>query len=240
MDGKILIVDDEQGIRNSLGEYLARQGFKTFLADNGMMALEKVRQEKPDIVVLDFQLPNLDGLEVCRKIRQETNQSAGIIMISGVRKESVDRTIGLELGADVYMTKPFESSELAAQVRALLRRMQSAKQVATTGWLIADDYLRINFRNRTVKVGGHDAHLTKLEFDLLKYLAEQSGKPISRSDLIDNVWGYEAGGDISDGAVNVAITKLRAKIEPDPANPRYIHSKHGIGYYFKIKRDRSE
>ena len=240
MDRKILIVDDEEGIRNSLGEYLARQGFNTVLAENGSLALDKVREEKPDIVVLDFQIPILDGLEVCKKIRQESSQSIGIIMISGIRKEAVDKIVGLELGADVYMTKPFEASELVAQIRALLRRMQAAKQVATTGWLIADDYLRINFRNRTVKVGAHDAHLTKLEFDLLKYLAEQSGKPISRSDLIDNVWGYEAGGDISDGAVNVAITKLRAKIEPDPANPRYIHSKHGIGYYFKIKRDRSE
>jgi len=161
-------------------------------------------------------------------------------MISGIRKEAVDKIVGLELGADVYMTKPFEASELLAQVRALLRRMQVEKQVATTGWLMADDYLRINFKGRTVKAGGKEVHLTKLEFDLLKYLADRSGIPVARSDLIDNVWGYEAGGDISDGAVNVAITKLRAKIEPDPANPRYIHSKHGIGYYFKIKRDRRE
>ncbi len=240
MDGKILIVEDEEGIRNSLGEYFIRQGFKTFLAENGTMALEKVREEKPDIVILDFQLPVLDGLEVCKKIRQETNQSTGIIMISGVRKEAVDRTVGLELGADVYMTKPFESSELVAQVRALLRRMQAEKQVATTGWLIADDYLRINFKTRTIRAGGKDTHLTILEFDLLKYLAERSGIPIARSDLVDNVWGYEAGGDISDGAVNVAITKLRAKIEPDPSNPRYIHSVHGFGYYFKIKRDKRE
>jgi DNA-binding response OmpR family regulator len=240
MDGKILIVDDEEGIRNSLGEYLARQGFKTSLAENGAVALEKVRAEKPDIVILDFQLPLLDGLEVCRKIRQETKQATGIIMTSGVRKEAVDKIVGLELGADVYMTKPFEASELVAQVRALLRRMQSEKQVASTGWLIADDYLGINFRGRTIKAGGKEVHLTKLEFDLLKYLAERSGVPVARSDLIDNVWGYEAGGDISDGAVNVAITKLRAKIEPDPANPRYIHSVHGFGYYFKIKRDRRE
>jgi len=240
MEGKILIVDDEMGIRNSLGEYINRQGFKTVLAENGPLALEKIKTDKPDIVVLDFQLPIIDGLEVCRQIRQITNRPTGIIMISGIRKETVDKILGLELGADVYMTKPFEPSELLAQVRALLRRMQSDKQVATTGWLIADDYLRINFRGRTVKAGGKDIHLTKLEFDLLKYLAERSGVPIARSDLIDNVWGYEAGGDISDGAVNVAITKLRSKIEPDPAKPRYIHSMHGIGYYFKIKRNGRE
>ncbi len=240
MEGKLVIVDDEEGIRNSLGEYLARQGFKTFLAENGVLALEKVRQEKPDIVILDFQIPLLDGLEVCRKMRQESNQSIGIIMISGVRKETVDKIVGLELGADVYMTKPFDVNELVAEVRALMRRMQSEKQVATTGWLIADDYLRINFKERTIQAGGREIHLTKLEFDLLKYLAERRGKPIARSDLIDNVWGYEAGGDISDAAVNVAITKLRSKIEPEPSNPRYIHSMHGIGYYFKIRRGRKE
>ena len=239
MDGKLLVVDDEEGIRNSLGEYLTRQGFKTFLAENGVLALDKIKQEKPDIVILDFQIPMIDGLEVCKKIRQESKPSIGIIMISGVRKEAVDKIVGLELGADVYMTKPFEPSELVAQVRALLRRMQSEKQVATTGWLIADDYLRINFRGRTVKAGRKEVHLTKLEFELLKYLAERSGKPISRSELIDNVWGYE-GGDLSDAAVNVAITKLRSKIEPDPPNPRYIHSMHGFGYYFKIKRNRED
>jgi DNA-binding response OmpR family regulator len=240
MDGRILIVDDEEGIRNSLGEYLRRQGLVITLAEDGVLALEKIKEQKQDIVVLDFQLPLLDGLDVCRKIRQETDQSTGIIMISGVRKESVDRIVGLELGADVYMTKPFEASELLAQIRALLRRMQSDKQVASTGWLVADDFLRINFKGRSVKAGGKDVHLTKLEFDLLKYLAEHRGVPVARADLIDDVWGYDAGGDISDGAVNVAITKLRSKIEPDPSKPRYIHSMHGIGYYFKIKRDRRE
>jgi DNA-binding response OmpR family regulator len=240
MEGKILIVDDETGIRNSLSDYLTRQGFVIVQAEDGVQALEKIREEDPDIVVLDFQLPLIDGLEICKKIRQETNQLTGIIMISGIRKESADRIVGLEVGADVYMTKPFAASELVAQIRALLRRMQAEKQVASTGWLIADDYLRINFKGRTVKAGGKEVHLTKLEFDLLKYLAERHGEPIARADLIDNVWGYEAGGDISDGAVNVAVTKLRSKIEPDPGNPRYIHSMHGIGYYFKLKRDRRE
>jgi DNA-binding response OmpR family regulator len=240
MEGKILVVDDEKGIRDSLGDYLTRHGFVTFLAEDGVIALEKIREAEPDIVVLDFQLPLMDGLDVCRKIRRETDQSTGIIMISGVHKEAVDRIVGLELGADVYMTKPFEASELVAQIRALLRRIQSKKQVAMTGWLVADDYLRINFKARMVKAGGEEVHLTKLEFDLLKYLAERSGIPVARSDLIDYVWKYEAGGDISDGAVNVAITKLRSKIEPDPSHPRYIHSMHGIGYYFKIKKDRRE
>jgi DNA-binding response OmpR family regulator len=230
MDGKILIVDDEKGIRASLVEYFTRQGFVTLMAENGVQALEKVRQQKPDIVILDVQLPILDGLEVCKKVRQESGESIGIIMISGILKEAVDKIVGLELGADVYITKPFETRELLAQVKALLRRMQSQKQVVQTGWLTIDDRLRINFERRIVEIDGKEARLTKLEFDLLKYLAERPGMPVGRSDLIDRVWGYEAAGDISDAAVNVAVTKLRSKIEPDPANPRYIHSVHGIGY----------
>jgi len=233
MEGKILIVDDEEGIRNSLGEYFDRQGFTTYLAVDGIQALEKVREVKPDVVILDVQLPKSDGLEVCKRIRQESGQAIGIIMISGIRRETVDKVVGLEIGADVYIPKPFERSELNAQVRALLRRLRSQKLEAQTGWFIVDDYLRIEFDRRIVEAGGKDVHLSKLEFDLLKYLVERLGIPVGRSDLVDNVWGYEAGGDITDGAVNVAIAKLRSKIEPDPANPRYIHSVHGIGYRFE-------
>jgi DNA-binding response OmpR family regulator len=230
MEGKILVVDDEKGIRSSLVEYFTRQGFVTTMAENGAQALERVREKKPDIVILDVQLPILDGLEVCKKIRQESGEGIGIIMISGILREAVDKIVGLELGADVYLTKPFETRELLAQVKALLRRMQSQQQVAKTGWFAVDDRLRINFDRRLVELDGEEVRLTKLEFDLLKYLAERPGMPVGRSDLIDKVWGYEAGGDISDAAVNVAVTKLRSKIEPDPANPRYIHSVHGIGY----------
>lgn len=233
MDGKILIVDDEEGIRNSLGDYFNRQGFTTILAEDGMQALEKVRAGKPDVVILDVQIPFLDGLEVCKKIRQDSGESTGIIMISGSLKETVDKVVGLELGADVYISKPFETRELLAQVKALLRRMQSEKQVAETGWLVVDDQLRIHLARRIVEREGHEVHLTKLEFNLLKYLAEKPGIPVGRSELIDNVWKYESGEDTLDGAVNTAVNKLRAKIEPDPSNPRYIHSVHGIGYRFE-------
>ncbi len=235
MDGRILIVDDEEGIRHSLAEYFERQGFATALAEDGREALDKVSSTRPDVVVLDVQLPLLDGLDVCRKIRQECGQATGIVMISGIRRETVDKVVGLELGADVYLTKPFETSELLAQVRALLRRIQSQQQVAQTGWFTVDDRLRINLPRRIVEADGKPVHLSKLEFDLLKYLAERPGMPVGRSELIDNVWGYEGGGDVNDGAVNVAITKLRSKIEPDPANPHYIHSVHGIGYRFEKK-----
>lgn len=233
MDGKILIVDDEEGIRNSLGDYFNRQGFTTLLAEDGIQALEKVRAGKPDVVILDVQIPFLDGLEVCKKIRQDSGESTGIIMISGSLKETVDKVVGLELGADIYISKPFETRELLAQVKALLRRMQSQKQVAETGWLVIDERLRIDFARRMVEREGHEVHLTKLEFNLLQYLAEKPGIPVGRSELIDNVWKYEAGEDTLDSAVNTAVNKLRSKIEPDPANPRYIHSVHGIGYRFE-------
>lgn len=233
MGGIILIVDDEEGIRNSLGDYFARQGYITFLAENGIQALEKVREKQPDVVILDVQIPFLDGLEVCKKIRQDSGESTGIIMISGSMKESIDKTVGLELGADVYITKPFETRELLAQVKALLRRMQSQKQVAQTGWFIVDDYLRMNFDRRIVEVGGSKVDLTKLEFSLLRYLAEKPGIPVGRAELIDNIWKYEAGEETLDSAVNTAISKLRSKIELDPANPRYILSVHGIGYRFE-------
>jgi two-component system response regulator RegX3 len=234
MEGKILIVDDEEGIRNSLGEYFSRQGFDTILAEDGEKALREIEGCKPDIAVLDVQLPVVDGLEVCKKIRQNSGHSIGIIMISGIRKETIDKVLGLELGADVYITKPFERSELNAQVRALLRRIRSQKELAQDGWFVVDDNLRIDLKRRLVEAGGREAHLTKLEFDLLEYLLSRQGIPVGRSDLVDKVWGYEAGGDISDAAINVAIAKLRAKIEPDPANPRYVLSVHGIGYRFSV------
>lgn len=234
MDGKILIVDDEEGIRNALGELFARQGFRTVFAVNGEQTLERVRDSKPDIVILDLDLPTKDGLEICIKIRQEKGQKTGIIMISGIRKEIVDKVVGLELGADAYLTKPFEVSELMAQTKALLRRLHAQSRELQTGWFIIDDRLRINFEKRIVEMDEQEVHLTKLEFDLLRYLAERPGMPVARSDLLDNVWGYRDGDGVLDSAVNTAISKLRSKLEPDLANPRYIISVHGIGYRFKM------
>jgi DNA-binding response OmpR family regulator len=190
---------------------------------------------RPDLVILDVVLPKKDGLEVCQAIRSRLGHSTGIIMISGIKKEMVDRVVGLEIGADVYLTKPFETRELLAQVRALLRR--SAAQTAggeAAGWFVVDDHLRINFDRRQVEVSGQEVHLTALEFDLLRYLAERPGVPCARADLIDAVWGYdEAAWETSDSAVNTKVATLRAKIEPDASNPRYILSLHGVGYRFK-------
>jgi DNA-binding response OmpR family regulator len=236
MEAKLLIVEDEERLRSSLQEYFEREGFSVAVVEDGARALAMLSQVNPDLIILDVQLPHMDGLEACRAVRQRVGHSVGIIMISGIKKEMVDRVVGLEIGADVYMTKPFETRELLAQVRALLRRIraQNARDEAA-GWFVVDDYLRIHFDRRQVEAGGREVHLTRLEFDLLEYLAQRPGVPCARADLIDAVWGYdEAGWDVSDAAVNTCVAKLRAKIEPDPANPRYIHSVHGVGYRFKV------
>ena len=230
----LLIVEDEARLRSSLEEYFEREGFSVAVAEDGGEALAMLDRVQPDLIILDVQLPRQDGLEVCQVVRRQIGTPVGIIMISGIKKEMVDRVVGLEVGADVYMTKPFETRELLAQVRALLRRIQSQSAPGeAAGWLVVDDNLRIHFGQRRVEVGGKEAHLSRLEFDLLQYLAQRAGLPCARADLIDAVWGYDqAGWDISDAAVNTAVAKLRAKIEPDPAHPRYIHSVHGVGYRF--------
>jgi DNA-binding response OmpR family regulator len=231
----LLIAEDEALLRSSLREYFEREGFRVKVAEDGVTALSMLSQVDPDLIILDVQLPRMDGLEVCREVRRQMGTGAGIIMISGIRREMVDRVVGLEMGADVYMTKPFETRELLAQVRALLRRMQARKaRGEAAGWLVVDDHLRIHFDQRQVEASGQDIHLTRLEFDLLKHLAQRPGHPCARADLIDAVWGYdEAGWDVSDAAVNTCVAKLRAKIEPDPANPRYVLSVHGVGYRFR-------
>jgi DNA-binding response OmpR family regulator len=231
---ELMIVDNEEHVRNSLGDYFEREGYKIALAADGNEALENFKLYRPDIVILDVQLPIIDGLEICKQLRHQSGQSVGIIMISGVKKETIDRVVGLEVGADVYVTKPFQTRELLAQVRALQRRITVQNQRGeNAGWLVVDEYLRINFDYRKIEAGGKEVHLTPTEYELLRLLANQPGKPFSRSDLVDLVWGYVAGGDLSDNAVNTCIAKLRKAIEPEPRKPRYIISVHAIGYKFK-------
>ena len=235
MEPKLLIVDDEERLRTSLQDYFEREGFRVSSAADGREALSVIDEAEPNLVILDVQLPVLDGLEVCRAIRQKAGHSVGIIMISGIKREMLDRVVGLEVGADVYLTKPFETRELLAQVRALGRRIkaQTASGEAA-GWFVVDGHLQIHFEQREVRVGGQPVHLTRLEFDLLRYLLDRPGVACARADLLDAVWeADEAAWDLMDSAVNTCVARLRAKIEPDPANPRYIQSVHGIGYRFR-------
>lgn len=235
MGAKLLIAEDEARLRVALKEYFEREGFEVTTADDGAQALALLDDTPPNIIILDVQLPQVDGLDVCRTARQKLGQGIGIVMISGIKKETLDRIVGLEIGADVYLTKPFETRELLAQVRALARHIQAAKaRDDSEGWHAVDDHLRIHFERRLVEAGGQAVHLTRLEFELLKYLVEHPGVPCARADLMDAVWGYaEPSWEVSDAAVNTCIAKLRAKIEPDPTHPRYIQSVHGVGYCFK-------
>ena len=233
MEAHLLIVDDDERVRTSLRDYFTREGFAVTVAADGREALISSAAVHPDVVILDVELPHTDGIEVCQAIRQQVGQAIGIVMISGVKMEALDWVVGLEVGADVYITKPFETRVLLAQVRALLRAvMARAASGETSGWLVLDDHLRIHLEQRGVEVGGHEVHLTALEFAILRYLALHAGKCCSRADLIDAAWGYEDG--VSDAALNTCIARLRAKIEPDPAHPRYIVSVHGVGYRLKI------
>lgn len=237
MKANLLIVDDNEAVRTSLKEYFSREGYAVAVADDGAEALAALAQARPDLVILDVQLPDpdQDGLDVCRAIRQQVGQTVGIIMISGVKMEMLDRVVGLEVGADVYMLKPFETRELLAQVRATLRsvKVRSAHDEASP-WLVVDEYLRIHLEQRRVMAGGREVHLTRQEFAILSYLAQHPEKCCSRADLIDAVWGYEEG--VSDAALNTCIARLRGKIEPDPAHPRYIVSVHGVGYRLTMPR----
>jgi len=235
MTTKLLIVDDEENVRTSLRDYFLREGYQVEIAENGRQALNILQEYEADLVILDVNLPPFeDGFEVCRQVRQEFGQSIGIIMISGTKKDFVNRVVGLEIGADDYIIKPFETRELLARVKALQRRQViHSTSSRSTDWLVIDEHLRINFDKRLVEAGGKEVHLTVKEFDLVKYLIERAGKPCGRSDIIDNIWEPEGGWDTYDAAINVCIARLRSKIEQDSSNPVYIQSVRGIGYRFK-------
>lgn len=235
MTANLLIVDDNEGVRTSIKDYFSREGFAVTVAEDGAAALAALTQTHPDLVILDVQLsdPNLGGLDVCRKIRQQLEHTVGIIMISGIKREMLDRVVGLEVGADVYMLKPFETCELLAQARALLRSvMARTASGEASGWLVVDERLRLHFEQRQVEADGREVHLTPQEFELLRYLVQHRDSCCARDDLKDAAWGYEDG--VSDAALNTCIARLRVKIEPNPANPCYIESLHGVGYRFKM------
>ena len=227
MQKLILIVDDERPIVDILKFNLEKNGYKTIEALDGNEGLRLALAKEPDMVLLDVMLPGMDGFGVCRKIREKS--SVPIIMLTA-RDEEVDKVLGLELGADDYITKPFSVRELLARVKANLRRHSDEGETE------AGDILRIG--NLLIDCGRYEVvkdetviDLTLREFELLKFLAEQQGKIFSRETLLEKVWRYDYYGDIR--TVDVTVRRLREKIEDDPANPVYIITKRGVGYYFK-------
>lgn len=224
MNQTILVVDDEPKIMKLARDYLERNGFRVLPAADGETALAMARRDQPDLVVLDLNLPQMDGLDVCRTLRRESD--VPIIMLTA-RAEETDRLIGLELGADDYITKPFSPRELVARVRTVLRRVQGG--VRQPGLLRAAD-LEIDLNGYHATRAGEILQLTRTEFNLLALLAQHPGQTFSRAQLLDRLHGVAHAG--FDRSVDAHIKNLRRKLEPDPAEPRYILTVYGIGYKF--------
>ncbi len=228
MSKTILIVDDDPTIRDVLELYLRREGFAALTAADGASALREVRSHKPDLVVLDLMLPGMDGWEVCRCLRAE---SAVPILMLSARGEEYERILGLGLGADDYVTKPFSPGEVMARIQAIFRRIELARAPARAVQAsICAGELAIDPATRQVTRAGQAVALTAKEFDLLYYLAAHPGQVFSREQLLDQVWGYTYAGETS--TVTVHIRHLREKIEPDPDHPHFIETVWGVGYRF--------
>ena len=220
----VLVVDDEPIVRDVVVRYLQRDGYDTLEAGDGDTARAIIESGEPDLVVLDLMLPGTDGLTLCRWIRD--GSELPVIMLTA-RGEAADRIVGLELGADDYVTKPFSPRELAIRVRNVLKRAESPPPAPET---LEFDGLTIDGRTREVHVDGEPVRLTGKEFDLLYFLASHPREVFSRKQLMDRVWGYEAALDT--GTVTVHIRRLRAKIETDPSAPRHVETLWGVGYRF--------
>ncbi len=221
----ILVVDDEPKIVKTVRAYLESAGFRVVIAENGQMALTVFRHEKPALVILDLGLPGMDGLDVARTIRRDSN--IPVIMLTA-RVDEADKLIGLELGADDYVTKPFSPRELVARVRAVLRRAGAEREQAPLPIVSGD--VKIDLERRIVTVSGLTVELTPTEFDLLVVLARHPGRVFTRLELLDRVQGYAFEG--YERTVDAHIKNLRQKIEPHPKEPRYLLTVYGVGYRF--------
>ncbi|RQD73933.1 MAG: DNA-binding response regulator [Candidatus Syntrophonatronum acetioxidans] len=229
MKRKILLVDDEKTLVKALTFNLEKEGYQVIPAYDGEEALKKMEGENPDLLILDLMLPGLDGFEVCRRVRK--NYDIPIIMLTA-KGDDIDKILGLELGADDYITKPFNPRELLARVKAILRR--SNTQNSSIKNLIKIQDLQIDLYQHKVRVKDQEIDLTSKEFALLNLLASNPGRVYSREQLLEQIWGYNYYGDAR--TVDVHIRHLREKIETDPSNPRYILTVWGTGYKFREGR----
>jgi|CZCB01.1.fsa_nt_gi DNA-binding response OmpR family regulator len=223
----ILIVDDEQALVKGLKKSLTKEGYNVFTAYDGKEALELINNEKIDCILLDLMLPEIDGITLCKKIRQ--TMDVPIIMLTA-KDDYVDKIVGLEMGADDYVTKPFHTKELIARIKAILRRVNSMSVVKEEEDVIEVGAVKVCASSRTAYLNGKEIPLTAKEFDILYLLMKERGKVFSREMLYELVW-HEVSFDTR--TVDVHIRKLRQKIEDDPANPYYLKTKWGVGYYFR-------
>lgn len=228
MNEKILVVEDEKEIAHLIRDYLTASNYKVIIAGDGEEGLELFNREKPDLAILDIMLPKKDGFEVCRTIRSKSN--IPILMLSA-KKEDTDKIIGLGLGADDYITKPFSPRELIARVQSQLRRFTELSNTTDKEEVISHNGLVIDSTAYTVTLNGQVIPFSVKEFEILHYLAANANQALSREKIFDEIWGYNEYGDIN--TVTVHIRKIREKIESDPASPKFIETVWGIGYKFK-------
>jgi DNA-binding response OmpR family regulator len=243
MARKILLVDDEPVLVETIAYNLEQAGYQVIIAADGASALQAAHRELPDLIILDIMLPEMDGLEVCRQLRRESSTATTPIMMLTAKGEEIDKVVGLEVGADDYVTKPFGRRELLARVRALLRRadyvppdaeksaQETANEVPRANRELLAGPLRIDLAGRRVNCRGKDMELQPKQFELLTYLVRNRGTVLTRDQLLHNVWGYDYAGDTR--TVDVHVRWLREKLEEDPANPRLIQTVRGVGYCFR-------
>lgn len=229
MNKTILVVDDEKPISDIIKFNLEKEGYKVHVAEDGKQAIDMTYEYKPDLIILDIMLPVMDGFSVCKKLRETL--STPIIMLTA-KEEEVDKVLGLELGADDYMTKPFSLRELMARVKANIRRLNFANGSGEGhGQIIKSGNLIIDLTRYEVRKSDRVIELTLREFELLKYLAKNPEQVFSRETLLEEVWGYEYYGDVR--TVDVTVRRLREKIEDEPSVAKYVQTKRGVGYYFR-------
>ena len=224
---RVLVVEDEESFSDALSFMLRREGFEVAVAATGPEALTEFDRNGADLVLLDLMLPGLSGTEVCRKIRQTSN--VPVIMLTA-RDSEIDKVVGLELGADDYVTKPFSSRELVARMRAVLRR-RAPEEVDVNPGVLEAGPVRMDVERHVVTVGGGQVQLPLKEFELLEMFLRNAGRVLTRGQLIDRVWGADYVGDTK--TLDVHVKRLRAKIEPEPAEPRYLVTVRGLGYKYE-------
>jgi len=240
---KILVVDDEAVLVETIAYNLEQAGYQVVTVSDGSSALDAARQQTPDLIILDIMLPGMDGLEVCRQLRREHNTTTTPILMLTAKGDEIDKVVGLEVGADDYVTKPFGRRELLARVRALIRRSdypspntdsaqaETPQEVRASNRDLVAGPLRIDLAGRRVNCRGNDLELQPKQFELLTYLVRNRGTVLTRDQLLHNVWGYDYAGDTR--TVDVHVRWLREKLEEDPANPKLIQTVRGVGYVFR-------
>jgi len=226
MGERLLIVEDEAHLAEVISDNLALEGYEVEVVGDGESALARARHSPPALILLDVMLPGLDGFAVCERLRAEKNEVP--ILFLTARNENDDRVRGLALGGDDYLGKPFDLRELILRVRAILRRNQWLHEPSRAGDVLALGAARVDFRTYTASVDGRETRLSTKETAILRYLAERAGEVVSRAEILDRVWGYDAFPTTR--TIDNFVVRLRRILEPDPANPRYIHTIRGTGY----------